>query len=85
MNRPLAHLRAIARTSCWKSMHMSSTAARDSPVSNSTSRRNWLATLLSASVGHSENQSMVQQLTREGKRRSLLRNASPTGLMQITM
>jgi hypothetical protein len=39
-----------------------------------------VATLASASLGHDVNQSMVVQLTREGKldRRSL--NASPTGL-----
>ena len=36
-------------------------------------------------LGHSVNQSMVQQLTREGNIRHLERKESPTGLMHITI
>jgi len=42
-------------------------------------------TLRSASRGHSVNQSIVQQLTRDGNIRQRVRNALPTGLMASTM
>ena len=66
-------------------MHMSSTSFRIFWSFISTSARNCWATLFSASCGHSANQSMVQQFTREGNIRSRVRNASPTGLMQMTV
>lgn len=44
-----------------------------------------LDTLSSASAGHSVNQSMEQQLTREGNIRQRDLRALPTGLMQSTM
>ena len=43
-----------------------------------------LATASRASAGHCWNQSMVQQLTREGNCLSLSRKASPTGDMHST-
>jgi hypothetical protein len=43
-----------------------------------------LATLSNASSGHSMNQSMAQQFTSEGNMRSLVRKASPRGLMHST-
>mmetsp|Transcript_14668 Transcript_14668/g.43745 ORF Transcript_14668/g.43745 Transcript_14668/m.43745 type:complete len:228 (-) Transcript_14668:2604-3287(-) len=43
------------------------------------------ATESSASLGHSSNQSMVQQLISDGNMRQRTRNAEPTGDMQSTM
>ena len=51
----------------------------------SISFRNFLATASRASFGHSWNQSMVQQFTREGNCRSRSRNASPIGDRHSTM
>ena len=51
----------------------------------STSYRNRLATLSKASRGHSENQSMVVQLTREGKFLTLPLKDSPIGEKHSTM
>ena len=39
----------------------------------------------SAHLGHSMNQSIVQQLTSDGNMRQRVLNASPTGLMHSTM
>ena len=44
-----------------------------------------LATESSASLGHSSNQSIVQQLISEGNMRQRTRKASPMGDMQSTM
>ena len=49
-------------------------------LSSSTSVKKLLATLFSASMGHSRNQSIVQQLTSDGNMRRRWRNASPIGL-----
>ena len=49
-------------------------------LSSSTSVKKLTATERSASIGHSRNQSMVQQLTSEGNMRRRWRNASPMGL-----
>ena len=65
-------------------MHMSMQAARAPSSSIFTSLRNCVATLCSASAGHSENQSMVQQFTSDGNLRRRSRNASPTGDMHST-
>lgn len=50
-------------------------------LSNSTSSRNLWATISRASSGHAWNQSMVQQLMREGNMRRRFLKASPMGLM----
>ena len=52
------------------------------PVMKSTSACD---TLMSASRGHGENQSMVEQLISDGNLRQRVRNWSPTGLMHMTM
>ncbi len=54
-------------------------------LSISTSSRNLWATISRASSGHAWNQSMVQQLIRDGNWRSRFRNASPIGLKATTM
>ena len=63
-------------------------------VAHKKIRAFWLAKLLRGPVrdavtcktylGHSVNQSMVQQLTREGNMRQRVRKASPTGLIHNT-
>ncbi len=45
----------------------------------------WVCTVTCANLGHSVNQSMVQQLTREGNIRQRDLKESPTGLMHTTM
>ena len=50
-----------------------------SSAGTSTSAKIFEATASSASLGHSRNQSMVQQLTSEGNCRSRSLNASPMG------
>lgn len=56
-----------------------------SSLPKSTSSNEDLDTLSRASAGHSVNQSMVQQLTRDGNIRQRALNALPTGLMHSTM
>lgn len=52
-------------------------------LSISTSSRNLWATISRASSGHAWNQSMVQQLIREGNILRRFLNASPIGLMAV--
>lgn len=52
-------------------------------LSISTSSRNLWATISRASFGHAWNQSMVQQLIREGNILRRFLNASPIGLMAV--
>jgi hypothetical protein len=52
-----------------------------SSLPRSTNSKNRLETDKSASFGHSVNQSIVQQLTRDGNMRQRARKASPTGDM----
>lgn len=59
-------------------------AYSDISSSSSTSRRAPRPTPTRASSGHSVNQSIVQQLTKEGKRRRRIVNASPRGDIAIT-
>ena len=74
----------------WMNMHDFTTPctiaadAVGSSFPTSMSDRKYLATEVRASSGHSANQSIVQQLTREGNMRSRCRNASPTGEKQST-
>mmetsp|Transcript_3151 Transcript_3151/g.13667 ORF Transcript_3151/g.13667 Transcript_3151/m.13667 type:complete len:234 (+) Transcript_3151:6907-7608(+) len=67
------------------STHMFATCLLTSGEPRSTVERNLLETLVSASSGHSMNQSMVQQLIREGNWRHRDRKASPTGDMHRMM
>lgn len=55
------------------------------PLTRSSSVRLDSATERSASAGQGENQSIVQQLTRAGNIRNLVRNASPIGDMHRQM
>mmetsp|Transcript_7047 Transcript_7047/g.26633 ORF Transcript_7047/g.26633 Transcript_7047/m.26633 type:complete len:341 (-) Transcript_7047:3498-4520(-) len=67
-----------ARTLVWNTMHMSMHEVL-SLLPIWTSLKNCVATLFSASTGHSLNQSIVQQFTRDGNFRNRVLNASPTG------
>ena len=64
-------------------MHISTAFSRNSSVI-STYFKNCEATDYKASPGHYENQSIVQQLTSEGKLRILFLKASPIGENAIT-
>ncbi len=64
-------------------VHVCQTFIDSSP--RSTLSKNVSATDSRASLGHSVNQSMVQQLTSDGNIRHLERNESPTGLIHNTM
>ncbi len=64
-------------------VHRGSTLISSLP--RSTVSKKVCATESRASRGHSVNQSMVQQFTREGNMRQRARKASPTGLMHRTM
>ena len=74
------NLAASMRTDSWKLLHISTTDCRLC-FSISTSARKVDATASSASAGHGRNQSIVQQLTRDGNMRKRVRKASPMGDM----
>ena len=71
-------------TPLWKLLHMTKSFCRSS-AGTSTSAKILAATASKASLGHSRNQSMVQQLTRDGNCRSRSLNASPMGEKQRMM
>ena len=73
-------------TDWWMNTQLSTTEATRSGDSKvfAASAKKVLATELSASSGHSLNQSMVQQLTREGNMRMRCLNSSLTGLIAST-
>ena len=79
------NLSAKVATCVWISTHMSQMAAFSSGLPRSSDSRKRRATLDSASAGQGVNQSMVQQLMREGNWRQRTRREAPTGDMASTM
>mmetsp|Transcript_23989 Transcript_23989/g.77973 ORF Transcript_23989/g.77973 Transcript_23989/m.77973 type:complete len:412 (-) Transcript_23989:1910-3145(-) len=78
----------LSSTLWWIATHELTTEETSSALCPSPmlrSAKKVFATLLSASIGHSENQSIVQQLTSDGNMRSRCRKASPIGENARTM
>ena len=78
-------MREAAATPWCAERKKSTTPSVASPSLRSFSVRPRMATFLSASSGHSANQSMVVQFTSAGNMRRRLRKASPMGDMATAM